>query len=447
MKSIAQFSVFATLVNTILLATLIESCGGQSPSGNGASAGSGGTTTGGHGGHGGEVPTCVDLECQQVTCDNGATTRVTGTVYSPALQSPDPLPNVVLYVPNDVVVPFQPGVACEACGSEISGKPLVLARSAFDGSFTLENVPVGQNIPLVIQSGRWRRQVTIPQVEACVETKLPAELTHLPRNKAQGDIPKMAIQTGRLDALECTLAKLIDVAEMTPPSGDGRVHLYRATGKDMNPPLPLSSQLWSDLDTLKQYDTVLMPCSASSVPYEIPQQGRDNLRSFADVGGRLYITHAGGSWMTTAPEPFPGFIAWNNQKDPASPLSCNVDTTFQKGMTFADWLEHLGVSPIHGQLSLTEPQWYIDSVSPPAQRWVSSSSPVTVQHFTFNTPTSAPAGTQCGRVLFSNYHVVAGGEGLFPSTCPAGDALTTNEKLVEYMLFDVTGCIEPDVPK
>jgi hypothetical protein len=33
-----------------------------------------------------------------------------------------------------------------------------------DGSFTLTNVPSGTNIPIVIQSGKWRYQGIIPTV-------------------------------------------------------------------------------------------------------------------------------------------------------------------------------------------------------------------------------------------------------------------------------------------
>jgi len=45
-------------------------------------------------------------------------------------------------------------VACNRCGADVTGNPLVKTTSDFDGTFTLENVPVGQNIPIVIQLGR-----------------------------------------------------------------------------------------------------------------------------------------------------------------------------------------------------------------------------------------------------------------------------------------------------
>ena len=53
------------------------------------------------------------------------------------------------------------------CSGLASGSPLVIATTGVDGTFTLANAPCGTNIPLVIQLGRWRREITIPSV-ACV---------------------------------------------------------------------------------------------------------------------------------------------------------------------------------------------------------------------------------------------------------------------------------------
>jgi len=41
----------------------------------------------------------------------------------------------------------------------VSGSPLVTATTAVDGTFTLDNAPSGTAIPLVIQLGRWRREM------------------------------------------------------------------------------------------------------------------------------------------------------------------------------------------------------------------------------------------------------------------------------------------------
>jgi len=71
-------------------------------------------------------------------------------------------------------------------------------------------------------------------------------------------------------------------------------------------------------------------------------------------------------------------------------------------------------------------------------------SAATVQHLTFNTPITSAPENQCGRVLFSNFHVAPGTIGTYPAACTSGP-LTPQEKLVEYMLFDVTACVSPDL--
>ena len=62
------------------------------------------------------------------------------------------------------------------------------ATTAINGRFTLTNVPVGTNIPLVIQTGRWRRKITIPSVVcAATPTQLSPLQTSMPATEAQGE--------------------------------------------------------------------------------------------------------------------------------------------------------------------------------------------------------------------------------------------------------------------
>ena len=332
---LAHVATGAALVAAQLLALSgIEGCSDSEtlplPGRGGSAAGFGGSGMGGTGIGGAILEPCVNLECQQVACPGQGTTSVSGTVRSPALVDPDPLANVVVYVPNALVQPFDPGVACLKCDDQLSGEPLVRAISQADGTFVLPDMPVGQNIPLVVQSGRWRRQITIPNVAECVDTPLPADLTHLPQSQSEGDIPLMALQTGYMDALECMLAKLLDPAELTSPTGGGRVHLYFGNGNNTSPPLPSSSTLWSDLSTLSAYDVVLMPCEgAAPAGIPLPADAVANLRDYTNLGGRLLLTHGGGRWVHDAsPAPFPDVIHFDMQPDPPSPLAALVDTSF-----------------------------------------------------------------------------------------------------------------------
>lgn len=432
-----------------------SACGGDDDGGTASNAGGtsgsasgGGSAAGGAGGSsasGGGIG--IGGSGGGVSCPGGKKTTVSGTIYAPTKVSPDPLPNVAVYVPAGAVKPFDPEVACVRCGEESPSVTRTVSKS--DGSFVLENVPAGTDVTLVLQAGRWRRQIKVPTVTACEDTKLAAEQTRLPRNQSEGDIPKMALQTGYVDGLECLLTKILDPAELTAPSGSGRVHLFKGSGADASPALPASSTLWDDPEKLDDYDVVFFPCdfTSSSTEPAMPPSAVANLKAYVDVGGRLFLTHGGGKWLKeNSPAPYPGIAQFNNQPDPTSPLASLVDTSFPKGQIFAEWLVAVGVSTTLGQIAVESAQWYVDSVAAPAQRWIHSPSPVTVQHFTFNTPIGAAEKDQCGRILFSNFHVKAPpSNATYPAHCTDVDKpLTTNEKVIEFMLFDTTGCVQSD---
>ena len=126
------------------------------------------------GGGGGAAKPCTNLCLQQKVCAGGATTSLSGQVFDPAGKVP--LYNVIVYVPNAPVAALKSGASCDRCG-DVSGEPLVSAITDTAGRFKLTNVPVGASIPVVIQVGKWRRQITIANVPECADTALAAEQT------------------------------------------------------------------------------------------------------------------------------------------------------------------------------------------------------------------------------------------------------------------------------
>jgi hypothetical protein len=421
---------------------------------------------------------CQGLCRQLVACPGGGQTTVTGTVRAgrsawTGLAS-DPVPNVLVYVPNSGasgVQPFATGAACRQCGADVSGSPLVSTYTDFDGTFTLTNVPAGSSIPIVVQLGRWRRVLSF-NIPSCAST--PLGDLNLPRNKGEGDIPITAVSTGSVDPLECVLLKMgVDQAEFTPDTGSGRIHIYGGGPNGPNGGVPgatagagthAESVLLGAAGTFMNYDQVLLPCWGSPATKTAAELA--NLISYADNGGHFFATHYSYSWLVNNGE-FNGVVHWhpdyNNPGDVFWTQNVSVAVPPSPpaafGGAFAKWLNLVGAlsnagtpMPAQPQVSIENPRHDADFVLGSTLDWIDGTDPnhhnAMVEHFTFNTPV---AGNQCGHAIFSDFHVsgIAGGKAstkgmTFPAECTT--TFTAQEKILEYMLFDLASCAGPLTP-
>lgn len=387
-------------------------------------------------------------------CPAGKTTSLSGTVYSPAKASPDPIYNAAVFVPASATLdPFPRGVRCDKCGSLEGTKVKVSALTGSDGKFRLDNVPAGKDVPFVVQIGRWRRLVKIPEVKACEDNPLPAELTRLPRNKEEGDIPLTAIVTGRADLLQCVLRKIgIEDKEFVEPlpDGNGRIHVFKSlNGTDIGSGTIGGSSLYKNLDFLKKYDQLLLPCEGSARTTDKDATAMSNLVAYANAGGKVFTTHYGYVWLQSSSDAqWKGLTSWATTTDSIAKLPATIDQSFPKGKAMAEWLQNVGATKTLGQFEISDARVDITSVpKAPAQTWIRSTSPASTQHFTFNTPIEKPSAEQCGRVIYSNFHVVGLDDFstpyFFPAECTDGP-LTPQERVIEFMLFDLASCIQPD---
>ncbi len=385
--------------------------------------------------------TCTGLCLQQTTCSGGGTTTISGVVYAP--NGVDPLPNVLVFVPNAPVDAFVPGVSCPAPGAPPSGQPLVGSTTAVDGSFTILNAPVGTSIPLVIQTGRWRRQFVISTVTACTDN--PQTNIRFPKNQSEGDIPKFAISTGALDQVECVLRKVgIDDAEFTNPGGTGRINLYQASnaaGSRIDTSTPKATALMGDLTNLESYDVLMLPCEGNA--YVEPAAQLANLVTFANAGGRVYASHYAYEWLSTNP-PFNTVVNWStNQNVAPDPGVATIDTSFSDGQTLAQWLQIVGATTTQGQMPISTLRKNFNGVNAPTQSYMTLNNATygnPVMQFVFDAPVGNTTN-QCGRVLFDEYHVenppTTPTNLAFPTECSTA-AITPQEKLLEYSLFELT---------
>ena len=92
--------------------------------------------------------------------------------------------------PHGALTPIKQGTnSCNSCDVSI-GDYVAATTSKADGTFTLTGVPATTHVPLVVQIGKWRREVFLSQVKACTNNVLQgSSLTRLPTNQIRGRHP------------------------------------------------------------------------------------------------------------------------------------------------------------------------------------------------------------------------------------------------------------------
>jgi hypothetical protein len=447
---------------------------------NGATGGSVIFDTGGSSGT--SVP-CTDgtgWGCKIDACSGQPKTTVRAKVYAPSGQLP--LYNVAVYVPNKPLDPIQDGPVCETCATPTSGQPVSSALTNATGEFVMEDVPVGVDVPLVIQIGKWRREITLPEVKACQENAFnDPELLRLPRNQSEGHLPKIGMSTGEADNLECLLRRLgVADSEFTNPDGKGRVNIFAdkgsATSYASGPVYPTASPtLWGTVENLRKYDLVVMSCQGSQSDGRLhlaPE--KQALKDYVDGGGRVFLEHYHYSWVRGGnedpaiesarkypPTPFPPIAVWATPTEPdinngdANFRDYQIDVSFPKGNDFADWLVNVGASTTKGIISLEDVKNpALDVISGVSQRWIYNvnGNPQAVPYLSVNTPIGTPVDQQCGRLIHTGVHVAVVAQdnttARFPSGCTSA-ALSAQEKAMAFLLFDLSSCVqnEKEPPK
>ncbi len=395
---------------------------------------------------------CVGLQCQVTPCEaqGRPTTTISGTVFAP--NGTLPLFGVTVYVPNVDPGPLADGVQCTSCSTELPGKPVTKTITNESGRFSLEDAPSGTDIPLVVTIGKWRRQLVIPSVTECAETPVDPALTRLPKNKTEGDIPKIALVTGSCDALECLIRKLgVEDSEFTSETGTGRIHLFVANGASRladNTPFTSAASLWDNLPKLKQYDIGLFSCECSENPGGKTAAAMNNIKAYADAGGRLFFSHYHHFWIS-------GDASHPQQVWPAVATCTSdgfetgngiIDTVNNpKGLSFQLWMQYVMGSPAPGVIPIQDGRQSCSNIdNTKAERWVylPSGGSQYPQNFQFTTPNELPSNGRCGKVVFSDMHVASGSTSSspFPMGCSSGP-MTPQEKALAFMFFDIASCV------
>jgi hypothetical protein len=514
------FFVAATAIGLVVILSSMGGCGSSknsdlgsqsenddasagSSGGNGSGGNSSGPTFGSGGADAAAPCTGGGLGCYVPA---NCTTTISGIVYDPA--GSNPLYNVVVFIPNDpngAMTPVKQGTnSCNTCDVSI-GDYVTATTSGPDGSFTLTGVPATTHVPLVVQIGKWRREVFLPSVKACADNPLPgSSMTRLPAKRSEGDIPQMAIVTGGADNLGCFLKGIgLDASEYSAPGGGGRLDVYQGLPANQSvlggllqisgaPQLTGGGQgdcttdnpkcVWNSKANLEKYDIVLLACegdtfdlddsdyqkeasmgqngNAGGLPTNKSTAAKQALHDWLDEGGKVFSTHFQYTWFKNSPAAeFKGVATWLGTSNGSDTGLYDIETSIPKGSILSQWLGN--VKALNGkQISLNGVAESVGTVNATAQRWIYNPQKDPQQggtndtkYLSILTPVggipvkSVDAGETnaqyCGKAVFSDLHTGGGPDGDIPGACKK-QTLTPQLAALEFLFFDLSACVSSD---
>jgi hypothetical protein len=477
----------------------------------------------------GSVPVGCTV-CEDVpTCAAGSPTRLTGRVITPGRSDADSgnqvgVPNAFVYILRNTSVGSLPAIAtgvpaggesCDRCADQDLGPILASAVTDGTGAFSLSGtIPIDEDFLLVTKVGKFRRAVThhLAPGAACttsaLATTMPNNPTRLPRTRTDApagltaavNLPKVAVSTGRIDAMECVLFKMgIAQTEFGNFGSAGRVHVYRGgtasnsqSGARIDGSTPFDQDLYGSLSRLESYDMVVADCEGQSYDSSLSQRGTattnttpqsngDKIRNYVNRGGRMFASHLSFTWLhqngtqtyaagTRATTGFGPVATWdtnvnaNLETAGVGVISVGRPLASPRIENFTDWMVSEGVTNASTtpafRFAITDPRSMAQTLGTSSEEFVfRNDGNGRVQQFSFNAPYGAPEEASCGKVAYSGFHVAATAGGTspfssatFPGHCTDALAnngvLTNQEKILLYMLFDLGACVgdEPEAP-
>jgi hypothetical protein len=272
----------------------------------------------------------------------------------------------------------------------------------------------------------------------------------------------------------------------------GHVHVFSGglaggagVGKPEHPGMtgaPASYQtLWSSQAQLMPYDIVLLSCEGAETYNANPPA----LEAYLNAGGRVFSSHFHYAWFSgplTSGQAYAANADWGSNlaawssgggggsgQDGGAIGGAIVQTLngssapFPKGQALAQWLALPSVAALGrdgvpaADVSIFQPRFnaLVGPSNKPSQPWITADPPPKdpTMYFSFDTPVNAPPAPDggppayCGRAVFSDLHVagnpLTNDTGDPPQGC-AATALSPQEKVLEFMLFDLSSCVIPD---
>lgn len=378
-----------------------------------------------------------------VTVNNTVVTTatITGTVL--AQNGLDPIAGALVYVPQDG----------DATGSEDETDDgtapddphFAYAYSQANGAFTLNNVPLGPQLVIIIK-GAFHKLANLT-VAAGTNTLTAAQTTLPTGGGGGGAAPNIAVVTGNYDNIENVLAKMglgeVDAGGMLVPGSehftliDGNNSLADTTEH------PNFDVFFATAANLDAFDVIFINCGNNhedwffSTPSAIAA-----LKNWVEAGGRLYCSDWSYDFVEQLwPERIDfygsdgvdGLSATAEMRDAAA---MGIDMTSVDSTILDDnlkaWLDLPAINALNANDTATISDWLIAWVVTQAagvgtKTWVQAPVQATGEGGPTVRPLTITFNAGSGAVLYSCYHTEE-----TPSV-----TFTTNDRILEYLLLEV----------
>ena len=359
--------------------------------------------------------------------------------------------------------PFDAGVTCDMCGAPASGNPVALTQSGLDGASSSPTCPWATTFRWSSRLAAGAARSPSPRSPPARTRHCRAEQTRMPRNRSRGRHPahRHGHRRRGLDRVRAAQDghRRRGVHQPRPAAAASRctVASRHSSGHGASDPTGTAPRRASSRPAparSAQYDLVIFACVGDEED-SIGSSDQNNVIDYATAGGRVYATHYSYVWLYNDP-PFWTTASWARQPTARSRThgaSRGEHRASPRARCSSQWLQIVGASTVAGpDPSSTTLRNDFSGVTPPSQNWLScrrrfrnatTAAPLHLQH-----PGRRRAGTQCGRVVFSDFHVenaqLDAGAPFPPSARVA--PLTPQEKVLEFMLFDLASCVAQTAP-
>ncbi|MEM6992736.1 MAG: hypothetical protein AAF721_19635 [Myxococcota bacterium] len=367
---------------------------------------------------------------------------LTGTVFAPNLEIP--ISGALVYVSKEAPEGIPDGAYCSECVGVPCDSAYVLTEP--DGSFELPATAGTYN--LVVTKGQFMHSSEIVIAEGA--NAISAQDSSLPGrwSPENGEwIPRIAVVHTETDAIHNILGKI----GMGDVAGGALV-----TGSENFDVLdqPTGGTLLDDLDEMRKYHIIFVPCLANQGMGALTQTRIDNIRQYVAEGGKWYVTDWSNEYLY---EVFPDYQVMHEDEFFGDPDLNYYDTTG----TVLDpellaWLEALPMplKDIGGghpnllslpQMDIVDSWSGIDAI-PSIIVQDDEGNDVDVGHHpwvegpclactpTDSRPMTISANYGCGRMMFSTYHTDENQH----------EGLTPQELVLLYIILEIGVC--HDVP-